>query len=137
MNGTGNQPQNRAPYDMPAAEQLAELPLWAQKHITWLTRRALADDEYTEQLSMQLIRQEAELENGPANSNVLIRHGERPDRPLGINTPVTFRLRTQDFPDGRITVRHGLGVIEVRCADGALHITPESSNVIRIRIGTY
>jgi hypothetical protein len=123
--------QDRRPM-MPASdeltpEQLARLPRYAQDHIAWQAMRLRDADKAI-----------AGLRAGPDGSNVLIEHyGDSPDHQLGINTEVCFRLATAGHPDGKIRVSHGLGVIEVACSDGALHVTPQSSNVIRVRIGEY
>jgi hypothetical protein len=112
--------------DTPTPDQLKRIPVWAQEHIAWLTMR-LGECQ----------KQIAAAHAGPDDSNVLIHYYDWPDRLLGINTPVCFRLRTADHPDGIIEVQHGLGHISVKCNGGALHVTPQSSNVVRVRIGEY
>jgi hypothetical protein len=109
-------------------EQAARLPLYAQQHIGWLAMRVAG-----------LTREVAELRAGPEKSNVYIKKFEGPDRLLGIGTGIRFRLAGAR-PDAEIEVRHGAtpGVLEVTCPSGdALHVTPQASNIIRVRIGEY
>jgi hypothetical protein len=115
-----------SPADPLTPEQLSRLPGYAQWHIEWLARRVA-----------ELADEVAELRTGPGESNVFVRKFDGPDRLLGMNTEISFRLRTAAHPDGVIEVSHGPGVIEVRGNEGALHITPQSSNMIRVRIGEY
>lgn len=115
--------------DEPTPGQLSRLPVWARQHIEWLTR-TLAEHQ----------ARIAELSAGPADSNVLVSYyGTYPDRLLGIDIPVRFLLPTARYPDGTIEVHHGRtdGVIEISSPDDALHVTPQGSNVIRVRIGEY
>lgn len=117
--------------DTLSAEQIARLPKYAQSYIAGLEQR-LAYARKTV----------AELREGPADSNVCVRHipGE-PEHLLGRNTAIEFYLGDPAAKfmhhQGRITVHHAGPVLEVSSSAGALHVTPQASNVIRVRIGEF
>lgn len=116
----------------PTPLQLEKLPKWARDYIARL-RKTLGDARaHIKALSLQ----------GVSNSNVRIaRDPEQADILLGINTAVDFCLGDLNQPlrmQDRITVQPlGHGVLELNSASGALHVTPQSSNVIRVRIGEF
>ena len=111
------------------SDAVARLPKWAQAEIETLQMR-LAGHK----------RQIAELSAGPDDSNVLVSNYGYPDRLLGRDTRIRFLLGW----DGYIEVRHSRddpGSLEVRASGtglkGALHVIPQSSNAVRVRIGEY
>lgn len=117
--------------DTLSSAQLHNLPKYAQSYIAGLEQR-LAYARKTV----------AELREGPADSNVRVRHmpGE-PEHLLGRNTPIEFYLGDPAAKfmnhQGRITAHHAGPVLEISSSAGALHVTPQSSNVIRVRIGEF
>ena len=114
--------------DEPTEAQLAKLPRWARDRITWL-----------QQKQADAARTIAILSAGPEDSDTFIRDHVHPDRMLGTGTEVSFRLPASDGHEaGQVTAgvsKHG--VLEIMAHDGSLHITPQSSNVVRVRIGPY
>lgn len=109
-------------------EQLAELPVWARRHIKNLERDLASARQAIELLSV-----------GPPDSNVRVHNYVHPDQLLARNALIRFILDAGDY----IEVKHqDSDTVTVRCVGDsidrqALHITPQSSNVAKIRLGTY
>lgn len=108
---------------------MARLPKWAQREIETLQMRLA---EHQQRIT--------ELSAGPENSNVIVSDYGYPDRLLGRDTRIRFLLGE----DGYIEVRHqrsNPGILEIVSGGaglkGALHITPQVSNAVRVRIGEY
>jgi hypothetical protein len=113
-----------------------------------IARPAKAYIEHLERQARELEKQVCELEKhiadlsaGPEGARAYIEDYVYPVRPLPDGAHVTFALG-EGGPQARTTPRIQVklkdGYVEVYASDGgALHITPQSSNVVRVRIGEW
>lgn len=114
-------------------EQLARLPKWAQEHVKSL------------ELQVRNLRgQVRDLSAGPEGARIVASDYVSPDFPIPEGMQVNFYLgpkveRHTDVVSVRLVrVRTGLIVmLESGDPSKALHLTPQSSNTVRVRLGEY
>ena len=117
------------------AAKITKLPTWARSYI-----------EHLERDRQELVTRLANLSRqGPDDSNVRVSgHRTRPDIVLPRDTRIDFCMPGRPQDEMKITVHHDTHDPDVLIVqntslrgDGALAVTPQSSNTLRIRIGKY
>lgn len=105
-------------------EQFAKLSKWAQSHIESLERKTSDDAKVIERLSDP---------GSIGNTDTLVySYGIRPDVKLEKGSVIQFKLPGDDI---ECSVRNAY--LYVTSNHDSLIVQPQSSNVVRIRVGEY